>query len=335
VTTASDLTRREFLAFVAAGAALAACGAPGEEPAAEPRTRTFIDVTGEGVRVPNRAARIVATNDQNAGAQLLSLEAPVVGIASRDGVMDPSITAYFDVDDVALVGEHFEPNVEAIAALRPDLIVHEGYEGEITLEPGTLAQLRALAPVVGIDTFRPIEDSMGDIARLLGPGATALLDQQQAAFASVLTELEAVLGERWHEVTASLFITNGDVLEAWAPDALEPGDILSRVGVSWVPLMVEAGLPANGGYLQDISLERIPEFSADLLLVDTAFGGGRILRNPLFEALPAARVGQVIELDSRLAAGHYPGYLAIARELIERVGAMDLRTDLVGPEVAA
>jgi iron complex transport system substrate-binding protein len=330
IPSPSDVTRREFLSGVAAAMLLAACGPTDDDDTSEPAaTRMFVDVTGTAVEVPNRARRIVATNDQNAGAQLLSLGAPVVGIASRDGVMDPSITAYFDVGDVTLVGEHFAPNVEAVVELRPDLIVHEGYEGAVTLEPSALRQLQAIAPVVGIDTFRPIEESMADFAQLLGPGATAVLDQQQAQFADALADLQSVLEERWSDVTASLFVMNEGALEAWAPDALEPGDILSRIGVGWVPLMVEAALPANGGYIPGISLERIPEFSADLLLVDTAFGGDRILQHPLFRALPAAKAGQIVELDTSLAAGHYPGYIAFAQSLTERVGAMELRTDLV------
>lgn len=125
--------------------------------------------------------------------------------------------------------------------------------------------------------------------------------------------------------TAAAVGTTFRPVEAWAPDSLEPADILSRVGVTWVPPMLEAALPANGGYLSGISFERIPEFSADLLLVDTAFGGGRILRHPLFRALPAAREGQGVQRGG----GHYPACTAIARSLAERGGAMDLRTDLV------
>lgn len=324
-------TRREFLAMMAAAGLLAACGDSGANGGATaPKTRDFVDVTGTPVKVPDQAKRIVATNDQNAGAQLLSLGAPVVGIASRDGVLDPSIAAYFDAEDIELVGEHFEPNVEAIVALRPDLIVHEGYEGKVTLPGEAMEQLQKVAPVVGIDVFRPIDEVMADFAELLGGGATARLDQQKAELAEATEELRAVLGDRWSEVSASFLISSGGTLEAWGPTTLGATNLLDGLGVTWVPIMLEAEKPENGGYLAELSEERLPEFSADLVMVDVSFGGEVILDHPLFKALPATGAGQVIEFDtSELTDTHYPGTVAIARYLTEQVAAMDLRTDLV------
>ncbi|HWM22933.1 MAG TPA: hypothetical protein VNO51_24790 [Ilumatobacteraceae bacterium] len=117
---------------------------------------------------------------------------------------------------------------------------------------------------------------------------------------------------------------------AWGPSTLGATNILTRVGVTWAPIMLEADQPANGGYLAEISLERIPEFSADLILVDTSFGGDVVLDEPLFRALPAAQASQVIEFDSNaLTDTHYPGVIAIAEFLIDQIGALDLRTDLV------
>ena len=78
----NESTRREFFGLVAAaGLIVAGCGG-GDDEGSAGGTRTFVDISGEPIEVPDRAERIVATNDQNAGAQLLSLGAPVVGIAS-------------------------------------------------------------------------------------------------------------------------------------------------------------------------------------------------------------------------------------------------------------
>jgi len=322
-------TRRQFLGLAASAGLLTACGSVEKPPEPVNETRGFVDVTGQEVTVPNLAKRIVATNDQNAGAQLLSLGAPVVGIASREGAIDPSIKAYFDVAGMTTVGEHYEPNVERIIALRPDLIVHEGYEGKVSIEDATLAKLRAIAPVVGIDAFRPIEEVMSDHARLLGPAALARLDQQQADFDAALSELKAVLGDRWSDVTISFVVSNGDALEAWAVDGLGETDVLSRLGVGVVPLMEKAALPENGGYLSGISLERIPEFSADIVLVDTSYLGKDVLSQPLFKQLPAARAGQIVEIDSSMSAAHLPGYVAFVRSMITWLDGRTLRTDLV------
>ena len=64
--------------------------------------------------------------------------------------------------------------------MKPDLIVHEGFDGATTLQPATLTALQKIAPVVSIDAFRPIDEVMADYAALLGGGAIASLDQLQA-----------------------------------------------------------------------------------------------------------------------------------------------------------
>ena len=330
LTPTNEATRREFLGLVAAAGLIAAgCGGADDEGSAS-KTRTFVDISGQPIEVPDRAERIVATNDQNAGAQLLSLGAPVVGIASRDGVLEPSLARYFDVEGITLVGEHFEPNIELIASLQPDLIVHEGFDGATTLQPATLTALQKIAPVVSIDAFRPIDEVMADYAALIGGGAIASLDQLQAELDDEIGSLRAVLGDRWSEVTASFVITNGAAIEAWGPSTLGASNVLSQVGVTWVPLMLEAEQPENAGWIGEISLERIPEFSADLILIEVSYGGDAMFEHPLFAALPAVAAGQVIEFDStELTDTHYPGVIAITKYLTEQISARTLRTDLV------
>lgn len=340
-------TRRRFLlgsGGLLAAAALAACGAapqaaaPTSAPApamnapaqAEGATRDFVDVTGQKVQVPIRPTRIVAMHDINAGAQILSLGGPLVGIASRDGGMRADVTRYFDLSDVADVGIVYQPNLERIAELKPDLIVHEGFDGAVTISDGAvLTQLRAIAPVVGIDTFRPVEQVMADVSQLLGEAATVSLDSQRAEFETLLAELRALLGDRWRDVTGSMIAVNGGMLEAWGPTALVPLDILTRLGVSWVPLMQEAGKPDNGGYLGEISMERLPEFNADLALVTTAYEP-EALDTPIFRQLPVVQAGQTIELSEETAGTHYPNYIFVAKHLLEGMHAIgELRTDLV------
>lgn len=330
-----DITRREFVIGVSLAGLLTlpACGddADGdEEDGTGSGTRTFVDSTGTAVEVPDRPQRIVATHDESGGAQLLAAGAPVVGMASRDGELLPSFAEFFDVDGITLTGEHFEPNLEVVAELRPDLIVHAAYDGEITLEPEVVARLREIAPVVGIDTFRPIDEVMADIGELIGGASADQLAAQRAELDAAVEELRGALGPDPAAVTGSFVISFQGVLEAWGPSVLGPTNLLSQAGIGWVPLMVEADLPENGGYIPDVSFERIPEMSADLVLVETSFGAGEIMDHPLFRALPAAQAGQVIEIDSSLLSDlHYPGLIAMTRYLTDQISAMDLRSDLV------
>lgn len=125
-----DLTRRRL--FTGAGAlavgwALAGCSTDGTSLGEEaPATRTFVDGLGRSIQVPDRPQRIVALNDGNGGAQILSLGLPLVGLTTRGGVLDPANVGMAGSDvlvGVTPVGDYAEPDVEAIATLRPDLIV--------------------------------------------------------------------------------------------------------------------------------------------------------------------------------------------------------------------
>ncbi|MEM9953676.1 MAG: ABC transporter substrate-binding protein [Chloroflexota bacterium] len=88
--------------------------------------RSFESAIGS-VCVPDVPQRIVATHDFNAGVQVLSLGGPLVGIPSRFGELAPDITQFFDLDNIQTVGQYYEPNIETILQLEPDLIVHEGF----------------------------------------------------------------------------------------------------------------------------------------------------------------------------------------------------------------
>jgi iron complex transport system substrate-binding protein len=269
----TDIDRRGFLTGgIALGAiAVGGCGSDETDTGAlaARRTRTFVDGTGASVQVPDRPRRIVATHDYNGGAQLLSLGAPVVGMAVRDdGNIEPAIKKYFDVDGISKVGVVYEPDVEAVAALRPDLIVHEATGGKMLFHSdGIVESLRRIAPVVAVDTFRPVEAVMADVARLLGGGAVAVLDQQKAEFDEQLGRLRRILGNRWQDVTASVVYYFEGQLRAYGPRALPETDILTRLGVRWAGPVAEAGKPGNEGVLDDISIERLREFDADLLVL--------------------------------------------------------------------
>lgn len=320
-----DITRRDFLVGGAAAFLLGGCGSGenGSEPSGE--TRGFVDATGEEIQVPVRPERIVATHDINAGTQVLAFGGPLIGIASREEGAREDLVRYFDLDGMQDVGAVYEPNIEQIAALEPDLIVHEASEGELTLDDDVVSRLREIAPVVGIDTFRPVDEVMSDYDELLGDAATASVEDQRSEFQSLLDELRGLFCDRWSEVKASHISPELGELAAYGPTALVPNDILTRVGVSWVPIMEEAGREESGA-VRGISLERLPEFSADLILTQTAIGD-EILDEPLYQRLPAVRSGQVVELDELFYGAHYPNYIWVAEDLLAQLRELgDLET---------
>jgi ABC-type Fe3+-hydroxamate transport system substrate-binding protein len=117
--------------------------------------RAFVDSAGAQVAPPVAIRRVVATDDA-VGALLLGLGAPVVGCAGR-------------LDGIATVGVPRAPDPQAVAALRPDVIVTGAVDGAHDLAgTGLVEALRGVAPVVAVDVARPVA-AAADLRALLGP----------------------------------------------------------------------------------------------------------------------------------------------------------------------
>ncbi len=117
--------------------------------------RAFVDATGTPVALPAAIRRVVATDD-GVGALLLGLGSPLVGCA---GVLD----------EVDVVGAPRAPDPQAVAALRPDVIVTGAVDRVHDLADVRLVEaLRKVAPIVAVDVGRPAA-AVADLRALLGP----------------------------------------------------------------------------------------------------------------------------------------------------------------------
>lgn len=114
--------------------------------------RAFVDATGTSVTPPPVIRRIVATDDE-VGALLLGMGAPIVGCAGA-------------LDHVEVVGAPRSPDVSAVAALRPDVIVTGAVDRAYDLaDTALVAALRQVAPVVAVDMEG---QASADLRALLG-----------------------------------------------------------------------------------------------------------------------------------------------------------------------
>jgi len=104
--------------------------------------------------IPVEPQRIVALNDQIVALPLYELGAPVVGSAGRTdadgnvfmrGGMDTLGIDYANTD-IEYVGAFNSLDLEAIAALQPDLIIGGTYN-----DPAVIEQLQTIAPTLVID----------------------------------------------------------------------------------------------------------------------------------------------------------------------------------------
>jgi ABC-type Fe3+-hydroxamate transport system substrate-binding protein len=305
-----SLTRRRFL--IGAGAlVLAGCGAPGGSapvPSA-PALRQLTDALGEVVSVPTPPQRIVSVWGYGSAAILEAGGSVIGGTIAVEPLLEQDLRATFDLSTFTDIGgETGQPNIERIAALNPDLII-TATQGGTPLSADVLPQLRAIAPVFAIEVFQSVEALSELMIALLGSQAEALIATERAAFEQQLAELRALLAVEGLSTAFALHFAP-DGVYTYGPTELPAVDVLTRAGARWLPIVDEA--VANGGDLQ-LSLERIPELSADLVVAYN-LGTADFAALPVAAALPANRVGQLIALPETHQAITWRNYARIARQ---------------------
>lgn len=289
----------------------------------EPATRVFIDDAGRKIEVPVDPQRIVALFGGDGGIQTLSLGVPLVGLATRGGELDlkgldlPSEW----LEGVAPIGEVFEWDIEAIAALQPDLIIGSAFQGEVFgLAPEMLSKLERIAPFVALTSFKPIDQVMARFGELLGVDAE--VERQQAAFEARVADIRERMPVDPSQVTiASVYFFPDEVrLNNQNVDALTQA--LHEIGVTFSPLVDEI-TETNQLFM---SYERIGELNADLIFTNA--GPLPSAARQLFNRLPAVEAGQVYEDNIRFSRTF--GGLEAALDYLEPILTNpDLNADLV------
>jgi len=170
-----------LLALVLAGS----CGGPEPEQNGEQNSPSLVeeqDVLGHTLRLAAYPKRIVSTAPSNTEIVLqLGCGDRLVGVTRYYGYPER-------VRDITRVGGYYDPSVETIMALKPDLVlVARGISQEI------FDMMRDLGlPVFALDT-QDLQDLYRDVAtvgRLLGeePAAAALVQQVKAGIAAVTSK---------------------------------------------------------------------------------------------------------------------------------------------------
>ncbi len=260
-------------------------------------TRTIETIDGP-VEVPAEPQRIVALQDQNAMLPLLELG--VVPVASA-GVVGPDGDGVFrrvddfDTSAIAWIGDITEPNIEAVAEQRPDLIVGDAFSGSDQLD-----QLRGIAPVVRIDPFgRPLVDALAQWADLVGRSEQAA--EFRAAYDDRVAEVVAAIGDPGEITIAVVSAYDGGSLFYYEDGAQATAQVVDDLGLDRPDTRDPAG---------EFSVETFPEHVADFVVV-LDYGGiedpdsdiGAFVGSPLFLGHPAVAAGQWARIDGTQTVG--------------------------------
>lgn len=252
-------------------------------PAATTRTITHAMGTTEVPAVPQRVVVLDTGEVDNA----LALGAPIVGAPVAEVLEYQSYLAD-RLAGITDIGTISEPNLEAILALKPDLILGSKQRYE-----AIYSQLSAIAPTVFVESLRvPWQQNFRLHAEALGKTAEA--EALLAAYDQRVAELQATLGPERAETTISVIRFRPGQVRLYLKSSFI-GYILQDVGL---------GRPASQDqdiFSAEITLEQIADVDADYLFI-TGYAQDdseldTFLTSPLWQTLGAVQADRAIDVD--------------------------------------
>jgi|GEM_PF-131548 len=302
-------------------------GAPAS-PSTSDGEWSFTDDRGETITLPQRPERIVPYVP--IAASLWDFGVRPVGVfgTTRNADGDPEITTGdLDFDTVESLGETYgEIDMEALVALKPDLILYDIY-GEFDLwglPPEVVAQVEAIAPIAGISFVnRPVDETIGkieELAGLLGADLSApdvveareRFDEASEAVRTACAEKDGLLAIFSAGWTDNFYVANPPV---WT-------DLIyfQNLGLDVVVPDID-----EGELWETLSWEQANKYQVDLILNDArvaALAPEQLAEYPTWMAQPAVKAGQVGEWYTEFVPS-YKGFAGVLESLAETIEASD------------
>jgi iron complex transport system substrate-binding protein len=291
--------RRELLVLSASTAALAACSAEPSttEPDATSAATEWTFTSGFDRTTTLDAAPERLVLDAYSAAALWDYGVRPVGIFGYGLEENASPLALGNVDltGIEVIGRGGEFNIEALAALEPDLVIgfgREGTTGWTWWEDGTTEAVTNIAPYLAVKfSGMAVEDVIEEYATLaeaLGGDRTPTA-ADQTRYTENLAALDAVAKP---ELTT--IALNGDSSALYVgTSALAQLTLLADHGVNLVGPEADADTA-----WAELSWENVPDYPADVVL---AYVGSTELfaGAPVYAAMPAVQAGQVVDWDDK------------------------------------
>ncbi len=264
--------------------------------------------------------RVAALNWTQA-EMLLTLEVVPAGVTSIKGYQrwqsgDPAIP-----ESVKELGQRAEPGLEAIAALKPDLIL--GYKWR---HSRIISELNQIAPTVLFQQYPNSEDPASyyvrmqsvfrSVAHLLG--REQLAEQKLQEMQTALKQARKAIrgnGLQGHKVVAGKFVGMGLGLRVYSDQSLT-GAIVNELGLvnSW-----QTSLPGRDfTHIDLLKLTTIGD--ASLIIIGSQPDKlPEMTRSPVWQALPAVKEGRVYYLPSLWSFGGPVSAARMASALVEQL----------------
>lgn len=277
---------------------LVGCGSKTEDKSADTSTdnksavettRTVKHAMGE-TTIKGEPKRIVVLTNEGTEALLALGIKPVGAVKSWTGdPWYPHIAK--QMEGVTVVGEESQPNLEAIAALQPDLIIGNKMRQEKVYD-----QLSAIAPTVFSETLRgewkPNFKFYADALNKKAEGDKILADWDKK-----VADFKAKVGDGLKTQVSMVRFMPGKTRIYY--DQTFSGIILKELGVA------RPAAQMQDKFADDVTKERIPEMDGDILFYFTyETGNGQAtkleqewLNDSLFKNLNVVKKGNIYKVD--------------------------------------
>ncbi|HVR79125.1 MAG TPA: ABC transporter substrate-binding protein [Acidimicrobiia bacterium] len=312
---------RRIALFSALLVALAACGTTGETTRSTAAATTMVADETVDTESPDFPVMVDAANGEVIvelrPERIVSLAPTATEILFAIGAGDQVIA----VDEFSNFPEEapttdlsgFEPNVEAVAALDPDLVVVSDDLNDIV---SALTSIEI--PVIHHPAAATLDDSYTQIEQL--GLATGNLDDAATLVASIQDDIDRLVASLpeideplsyYHELDSSLFSVTAETFI---------GEIYSLVGLENIADEVETQYP-------QLSAEYIIDADPDLIfLADTKCCGESpetVAARPGWEQLTAVSRGSVVALDDDVASRWGPRVVELLETIVGAVLSME------------
>lgn len=274
-------------------AAIAACSQPtaqrGHTLSEPPPDCRIIQHTFGETCVPLEPQRIIALDPHTTLDPLIALGIMPIGFASYNSSGEESLLglSFDEVTGIENVGSFFEPSLEKILMLKPDLILTTDYSND----EQRYKLLSEIAPTVSVPNQshtspvdwenRPyFKENLQYVATLLGQEAKA--EEVLRQYQKRIEELKSHIGSQLQKTEISVIFYGEGYIWTISKDSYPISYVLDDVGLRYkfVP---------HGEW--NLSIETISEYDSDILfIVDVDRKGSSFyLESPIFSNLEAVK----------------------------------------------
>lgn len=297
------------VALILAGCGASSSGTGQAQPAAEGTFPVTVEVSNGEVTIPAEPTKIVSLSP-SATEMLFAIEADDQVIAADEFSNFPEEAP----DEKGLSG--FQPNLEAILAKEPDLVVvaddMDGIIGKLTAAKVPTIQLAAATSLE--DTYDQIQD-LGLATGHTAEAAEVVADTKERIDAAVASVGDKAKGKKvFHEVSNDYYSVTSDTFA---------GSIYELFGLENIA-DAAPDAAASGGYPQ-LNAEFIIKSAPDYIVLADTVGYGvteeQVAERPGFSDLPALKNDDVLAENDDIVSRWGPRIAEFAEHLAEEINA--------------